>query len=160
MSLSRARTAAIVLLLLFGLVNLTGPSSAQDLDEDRPPIIVSTGSVIVQTAGTWTREGNRFKQKDARRKSVRQFSARTGTCTVEGRELTIMYGKNVIKLNPKRSTGSDKDDAEVEFPAGAKVAESGPGVLKITTTDPLVSVSGAKGAKCAVVGNITIRQVR
>ena len=158
MNLSRARTAAIVLLL--GVVTLTQPSSAQDLDEDRPPIIVSTGSVIVQTAGTWTKEGNRFKQKDTRRKSVKQFSARTGTCTVEGRELTIMYGKNVIKLSPKRSTGSDKDDAEVEFPAGAKVDESGPGVLKITTTDPLVSVSGAKDAKCAVVGNITIRQVR
>lgn len=160
MTLSRARTAAIVLLLLFGVAKLSQSSLAQDLDEDRPPIIVSTGSVIVQTTGTWTKEGNRFKQKDLRRKSVKQFSARTGTCTVEGRELTIMYGNNVIKLNPKRSTGSDKDDAEVEFPTGAKVEEAGAGVLRINTTDPLVSVTGAKGAKCAVVGNITIRQQR
>lgn len=152
--------SVLLLLIVLGVVQATRGSAAQDLDEDRPPIIVSGGSVIIQSTGPWTSEGGkRFKQRDARRRGVRSFMATTGSCRVEGRNLVITYGSNAIKLGPSRTEASRRDDAELEFPADADVTETTPGTLRVTTTDPLVSVSSGSD-KCAVSGNITIRQIR
>jgi hypothetical protein len=168
MNVSRSRHISVFLLaILLGLVQFAVIQAArlapvQDLDEDRPPIIVSGGSVIIQTAGgAWERLAGtkQFKQNDARRKSVKTFSARTGTCTVEGSQLVVTYGANEIKFSAKRSTRSDKDDAAVEFPSAADVSETTPGTLRVTTSDVLVSVSNGR-TSCKVVGNITISQKR
>jgi len=161
MRASSVRIVSVLLLLLvLAVVQATRGSASQDLDEDRPPIIVSSGSVIIQSAGAWTSEGGkRFKQRDARRRGVRQFMATTGSCRVEGRNIVVTYGKNTIRLGPSRTAASNRDDAELEFPADAEVTETAPGTLTVTTTDPLVSVSSGRD-RCAVSGNITIRQLR
>ncbi|MCR4373997.1 MAG: hypothetical protein NUW22_04045, partial [Acidobacteria bacterium] len=121
-------------------------------DGDRPPIIVSSGSVLVQTAAEWTRDGdNRFKQKIAKGKSVKSFSASTGACVVDGEKLLVTYGTNTITLEPKRSGWFGARDAQVDFPAGAVVDDSVPRILTVTTGDALVSVANDEGTSCAVV---------
>jgi|CXWK01.1.fsa_nt_gi hypothetical protein len=152
--------SVLLLLIVLGLVQATRGSAAQDLDEDRPPIIVSSGSVIIQSTGAWTSEGGkRFKQRDGRRRGVRLFMATTGSCRVEGRNIVVTYGKNQIRLGPSRTAASNRDDAELEFPADADVTETAPGTLRVTTSDPLVSVASGRD-RCDVSGNITIRQIR
>ncbi len=161
MRASSVRIVSVLLLLIvLGVIQATRGSAAQDLDEDRPPIIVSGGSVIIQSTGAWTSEGGkRFRQRDGRRRSVRLFMATTGSCRVEGRNIVVTYGTNSIRLGPIRTAESGRDDAELEFPADADVTETTPGTLRVATTDPLVSVSSGRD-RCAVSGNITIRQIR
>lgn len=152
--------SVLLLIVLMGVVHASSGPPAQDFDEDRPPIIVSSGSVIVQSAGAWTSEGGkRFKQRDAKRRGVRLFMATTGSCRVEGRNIVVTYGKNTIRLGPSRTAASNRDDAELEFPADADVTETAPGTLRVATSDPLVSVSSGRN-RCDVSGNITIRQIR
>src|SRR5262245_4730413 len=66
-----ARNALIVSLALVGLagaglaaISFPAPAPAQSGDEDRPPIIISSGSVIMTVEkGNWTREAaGRFRQ--------------------------------------------------------------------------------------------------
>ena len=163
--------------LIVGLVILIGAALSavvlppQEGDEDRPPIIVSSGSVILNVArGTWVREAaGRFRQDVVRGKDVRSFSATTGTgttaCTVAGDSILVTYGANAITFGrPAQATApGQRRSATVRFQADAAVTVRDPRTLVIATTDPLVSVSNG-GTRpedtCRIVGGrVEIRQV-
>jgi hypothetical protein len=135
-------------------------------DEDRPVIIVSSGSVILTVAkGNWVREATgRFRQEFARGRDVRTFSATTGTgataCTVEGEALQVMYGANEIsfgRVAPGRSGA--RRPAFVNFRANAVVRARDEQTLVIDTTDPLVSFTNGKTTCQIVAGRVEIRQL-
>lgn len=155
-----------LLLLVAAVLSSACPSREMDGD-DRPIIIISSGSVHVDvTPGTWTKEsgsGKKYKQKDAKGKSVKSFSATTGTCTVGGEKLVVTYGSQSITLERKKSGLFGKHDAQVQFPDTATVTETSPSVLTVTTGDALVRVTnGGSGAAdtCNVAEQkVTIRQV-
>lgn len=151
-------TVALWLLILLG-VALVLYFMLDDPDPDRPPIIVSSGSVIV-TGAEWTDEGgNRFKEK-IKGRSVKSFSATTGSCTVAGTKLTVTFGATNVTLEPKKKGLFGKRDAEIEFPSNVVVNSSTPTMLMVVTNDALMSVSNDSGTRCAVVGQrIEIQQV-
>lgn len=133
-------------------------------DEDRPPIIISSGSVILTVArGSWARAGNgQFRHEQAAGRSVRGFEATTGTggsaCTVSGGSVVVRYGGNAITIGRQEGQGG-RPAAVVQLPANAAASARDARSLVIDTDDPLVSVSGG-GESCAVAGGrITIRQV-
>ena len=54
---SKFTTILIILLILAGLAMLVSYMWDGEPDPDRPPIIISTGSVIVDSGGDWVDEG-------------------------------------------------------------------------------------------------------
>jgi len=156
------RTAVVFALLVLLVTILSSACRSRDGDDDRPPIIVSTGSVIVDSKDVaWTDEGSgRYRQKESKGKSVKSFSATTGACVVAGEVLVVTYGTSDITLSPKRRWWFVKKDAQVEFPAGAVVNQPESGRLVLTTADTLVRVANENGVRCDVVDQrIEIRQV-
>lgn len=134
-------------------------------DEDRPVIIVSSGSVILSVArGSWVQEAQgRFRQELARGRDVRTFSASTGSgtaaCTVQGEALQVTYGANTIgfgRVGPGQSAGRA---AVITVPAQASVTARGAQTLVIATDDALVSVSNGQQTCRIVGGRVDVRQL-
>lgn len=165
---SRLTIISLILLILLGLVALRYYLWDTDPDPDRPPIIVSTGSVIVDSGADWTDEGGNNYVEAIKGKSLKNFSASTGigpggaACTIVGKTIVVTYGSSEITFSRKRRwpwPGS-KHDADVQFPKGATVSEPTPGELVVATSDGLVKFTNDKGDSCAVVDQrIEIRQV-
>lgn len=160
----RQRWVLLVVSAMVALVAMVAAVSAvvptPQADEDRPPIIISSGSVIVTVArGSWSRTGNgQFMHDQARGRQVQGFSATTGDCTVSGNSLTVRYGGNTIAIGRQEAQGG-RLAALVRLPAGAAVAARDAQSLVIDTDEALVDVSGG-GNTCAVAGGrITIRQM-
>jgi hypothetical protein len=129
-------------------------------DEDRPPIIISSGSVILTvTRGAWAGAGNgQFRHEQARGRAVRTFAATTGDCTVSAESIVVRYGGNSITLGRQEGEGG-RPAAFLRLPANAAVSARDAQSLVIDTNDALESVSGG-GDTCQVAGGrITIRQV-
>ena len=168
-------SAALLMLAAAGLSAISRPAPAPvptpiQEDEDRPPIIISSGSVIVNVArGSWVREAaGRYRQDVTRGKSVVSFSATTGTgtaaCTVSGTAILVTYGANAVTFGRVVPSGQGgRQAANVRMPADAAVSLRDARTLVIATTDPLVSFSNggtAAGSSCQVAGGrLEIRQV-
>lgn len=153
-----------------GLLVLTGVASAAASamqDEDRPVIIISSGSVILNVSkGSWVREApGRFRQELARGRDVRTFSATTGSgasaCTVEGEALQVRYGANAISFGRQagRGQGAQRRAALIGLPERAVVRERDERTLEIETTDPLSVVTNGKTDCTIVAGRVEVRQV-
>lgn len=153
------RTIALGLLLLASAVLSAACPGARSDEDDRPPIIISSGSLIVESGLPFIDEGDkRFGQKGNRGRSVRSFRAETGSCTTAGRVLTITYGTNVITLDPKRN--GNKDDATLQFPRDASVTSMDGGKkLEVATNEKIVSISNETGTRCEMVQRITVHQL-
>lgn len=159
--------AAVVCLMILVGVALSAFVLPVQEDEDRPPIIVSTGSVILNVArGSWVREAaGRFRQDVTRGKDVRSFSATTGAgaaaCTVAGESILVTYGANAISVG--RPATGQRRAALVRFQTDAAVTARDAQTLVVATTDQLVSVSNGGSRPedtCRVVGGrLEIRQV-
>ena len=152
-----------LLLLVSAVLSSACPGGARG-DDDRPVIIITSASVIVDvTPGSWTREsggGKKYRQKDANGRSVRSFSATTGTCTVAGEKLVVTYGANTLTLERRRSGLFGKHDSVVQFPDAATVTETSASILTVTTDDALVRVTNGGTGSCDVADRkVTIRQV-
>ena len=165
-------SVALVMLAAAGLaaITLPAPTPIQDGDEDRPPIIISSGSVIMTIAkGSWVREAaGRFRQDVTRGKDVKSFTATTGTgasaCTVSGTGILVQYGANAISFGRVQPNGQGgRHAAHLRMPGDAAVSLKDPRTLVIATTDPLVSFSNGTtgaGSSCQVAGGrLEIRQV-
>lgn len=149
---------------------LTPPPADQDEFEDRPPIIISSGSVILNVArGTFTRQGNgRYRQENPKGRDVRSFAARTGTgtgaCQVAGDAIVVTYGANTINIGrPATVAPGQRRSADINLPESAKVTNRDAQTLVIETTESLVSVSNG-GTRpqdtCKILGGrVEIRQV-
>src|SRR5688572_28108073 len=102
--MNRNVLGAAVLALILIVVVLSAFVAPPQGDEDRPPIIVSSGSVILSVAnGSWVREAaGRYRQDVTRGKDVKSFTATTGTggaaCTVSGTAILVTYGANAISF--------------------------------------------------------------
>jgi hypothetical protein len=141
-------------------------------DEDRPPIIVSSGSVILTVAkGNFARSAaGRYRQDVTNGKDVKSYSATTGTgtaaCTVTGTKLVLTYGKNQITFERALPAvpAPQRHRTDVVFPATAKITEKDARTLEVTTTDALVSISngGTRAADtCKIAGGkVEIKQVQ
>ena len=164
---SKFTTILIILLILAGLAMLVSYMWDGEPDPDRPPIIISTGSVIVDSGGDWTDEGGNSYVEAIKGKSLKSFSASTGigtsgaACTIAGKTIVVTYGSSEITFSRKRRwpwPGSTHD-AGVQFPKGATVSEPTAGELVVATGDGLVKFTNDKGDSCAVVDQrIEIRQ--
>ncbi len=165
-------SVALLMLAAAGLAAVSRPAPAptQGDDEDRPPIIISSGSVILNVAkGSWVREAaGRFRQNVVRGKDVKSFTASTGTgaaaCTVSGTAILVTYGANAISVGRVIPAGQGgRNAANVRMPGDAAVTLKDPRTLVIATTDPLVSFSNGgtgAGSTCQVAaGRLEIRQV-
>lgn len=168
--MNRKMFAAVVLALILIVVALSAFVAAPQGDEDRPPIIVSSGSVILSVAnGSWVREAaGRFRQEVVRGKDVKSFTATTGTgntaCTVSGTAILVTYGANAISFGRVVPAGQGgRNAANVRMPADAAVTVKDPRTLVIATTDPLGTFSNGgtgPGSTCQVAaGRLEIRQV-
>ena len=154
------RTIALGLLLLVGaFFSAACPGERSLGDDDRPPIIISSGSLVVESGLPFTDEGNkRFDQKATRGKNVKSFRAETGSCSAAGKVLTITYGTNAITLDVKRN--GNKDEANMQFPTNASVtSRDGGKKLEVATTEKMVSVTNETGVRCEMVQRITIHQL-
>lgn len=163
-------TLIVCLMILVGAA-LSAFVMPPQRDEDRPPIIVSTGSVILNVArGSWVREAaGRYRQDLTRGRDVLSFSATTGagnaSCTVSGDSIVVTYGANAIRFaRPAAPAAPGQARASsVSLPATAKVTERDARTLVIETTDPLVSVSNGGNRpqdSCQIAGGrVEIRQV-
>jgi hypothetical protein len=164
-------SVALLLLAAAGLSALSRPvpASTQE-DDDRPPIIISTGSVILSVArGSWVREAaGRYRQDVTRGKDVKSFTATTGTgtaaCTVSGTAILVTYGANAVSFGRVIPSGQGgRHAARANMPGDAAVTLKDSRTLVITTTDPLGSFSNGgtgAGSSCQVVaGRLEIRQV-
>lgn len=165
------RIAIVVCLLILVGAAVSALVPSQRDEEDRPPIIVSSGSVILNVArGSWVREAaGRYRQELAQGRDVRSFSATTGTgataCTVAGDSIVVTYGANAISFSRPAAPAAagQRRASTVRFMADAAVTARDPRTLVIATTDPLISVSNG-GARpedsCRIVGGrLEIRQV-
>lgn len=131
--------------------------------EDRPIIVVSSGSVILNVdRGSWVREAaGRYRQEVARGRDVIGFSASTGSgataCTVTGDSLILTYGVSAISFVRQESTGQpgQRRATLVRLQTDATVSTKGGQTLVIQTTEGLVSISNG-GARpedtCRVAG--------
>jgi hypothetical protein len=166
---SRLTTVSIALLILIGLATIAYYMWDSEPDPDRPPIIITTGSVIVDSGADWTDEGGNEWVEAIKGKSVKSYSASTGigisgaACTVSGSTIVVTYGSSEIAFSRKRRwpwPGS-KHDADVQFPKGATVSEPTAGELVVATSDGLVKFTNDKGDSCAVGADqrIELRQV-
>jgi hypothetical protein len=173
-----ARKWLIVSVALFALaaaglsafIRLTPTPPVQSGDEDRPPIIISSGSVILSVArGSWVREAaGRFRQDVVRGKDVKSFTATTGTggsaCSVSGTAILVQYGANAISIGRVLPSGQGaRYAADVRLPSGVAGTLKDPRTLVVETTDALVSFSNGStgaGSTCQVAaGRLEIRQV-
>lgn len=164
-------SVVLVMLATAGLaaITLPAPTPIQDGDEDRPPIIISSGSVIMSVArGSWARQAaGRYRQDVSRGKDVKSFTATTGTgasaCTVSGTAILVQYGANAISIGRVLQSGSQRHAADVRLPSGAAATLKDPRTLVVETTDALVSFSNGStgaGSSCQVAGGrLEIRQV-
>ncbi len=152
-----------VWLIVSAGLTATGPLAQ---DEDRPVIIVSSGSVILNVArGSWVREApGRFRQELARGRDVRTFSASTGSgttaCTVEGEALQVTYGTNTIafgRVGPGQSGA--RRPAIITVRPDATVTARDEQTLVIATDDALVSVSNGQQTCQIVAGRVDVRQL-
>lgn len=163
--------ALVVCLMILVGAALSALVLPQKDEEDRPPIIVSSGSVILNVArGSWVREAaGRYRQELAQGRDVRSFSAITGTgtggCTVVGDSILVTYGASVITFGRPAAPAApgQRRAATVRLQADAAVTLRDPRTLVIATTDPLVSVSNG-GTRpqdtCRIVGaRVEIRQI-
>ena len=155
---------AITILILLGLYVLTS-YMMDGSDPDRPPIIISSGSITVTSGGDWVDEGGKGYKHDFKGKSVKTFAATTGVgtiggpCMVEGETIIVTYGTNEITFTRKRKWFWNKRHAFAQFPADADVSHPIPGQLKVTTNDALVSFRNENGNSCNVqAGSLTIQQ--
>jgi hypothetical protein len=168
--MNRKLFAAGVLALILIVVVLSAFVASPQSDEDRPPIIVSSGSVILSVAnGSWVREAaGRYRQDVVRGKDVKSFSASTGTggavCTVSGTAILVTYGANAISFGRAIPSGqAGRNAANAKMPGDAAVTLKDSRTLVITTTDPLGTFSNGgtgPGSSCQVAaGRLEIRQV-
>ncbi len=169
--LKDARPRRVLTLVGIGLLILLGlyvyrTYFMQDSDPDRPPIIISSGSVLVTSGGDWSDEGGKAWKQDFHGKSVKTFNASTGVgtggsaCMVEGKTIVVTYGSNEITFTRKRRWFWSKYGAAVQFPADATVDHPAAGQLQVTTTDALVSFRNEQGDRCNVhAGTLTIAQL-
>ena len=159
------RFIVVALLILLGLYVFRA-YFFEDSDPTRPPIIISSGSVLVTSGGDWSDEGGKAYRQDIRGQSVRTFSATTGVaqgrsaCMVEGKTIVVTYGSNEITFTRKRQWFWSRYGAAAQFPANATVSHPAPGQLEVTTTDALVSFRNENGNSCNVQGGtLTIAQL-
>ena len=164
-------TVALLILAAAGLAAVSRPAPAPTQgDEDRPPIIISTGSVILNVAtGSWVREAaGRYRQNVVRGKDVKSFTATTGTgsavCTVSGTAILVTYGANAMSFGRVIPSGqAGRHAANVKMPADAALTLKDSRTLVIATTDPLGSFSNGgtgPGSSCQVAGGqMEIRQI-
>ena len=168
--MNRNAFAAGVLALILIVVALSAFIAPPQGDEDRPPIIVTSGSVILTVAnGSWVREAaGRYLQDHPRGKDVKSFTATTGTgtaaCTVSGPAILVTYGANAISFARAVPAGQGgRNAANARMPADAAVTLKDSRTLVITTSDPLVSFSNGgtgAGSSCQVAaGRLEIRQI-
>jgi hypothetical protein len=158
---------SILLLLIAAALSSACPATTRSGDDDRPVIIISSGSVKVDVSpAIWTREsgpGKKYRQKDSDGKSwksVKSFTATTGSCTVSGETLTITYGTRSFTLERKKSGLFGKHDPVVQFADDALVTETSPSILTVATDDGLVSVRNGQGNNCAVAGGrLEVQQI-
>lgn len=159
-------TVALTILILLGLYVLV-TLMMDDSDPDRPPIIISSGSVTVTSGGDWTDEGGKGYKQDFKGKSVKSFSASTGigpggsACMVEGKTIVVTYGSSEITFSRKRRfpLPGFKYGAFAQFPADANVSHPAQGQLLVTTEAALVSFRNENGNSCNVQGStLTIQQ--
>lgn len=157
-------TVAITILILIGLYFLV-MFMMDDSDPDRPPIIISSGSVTVTSGGDWIDEGGKGYKQDFKGKSVKTFAATTGVgtlggpCMVDGKTIIVTYGTNEITFTRKRKWLWSKYGAFAQFPAAANVSQPAAGQLLVTTNDALVSFRNENGNSCNVQGStLTIQQ--
>lgn len=163
---SRLARVLVALLILLGLATIAYYMWDGEPDPDRPPIIISTGSVIVDSGADWTDEGGNSYVEAIKGKSLKDFSASTGpggtACTIVGKIIVVTYGSSEITFSRKRRwpLPGSTHDAGVQFPNGAAVSEPTPGELVVATSDALVKFTNEKGDSCAVIDKrIEIRQV-
>ena len=166
-------SVALLMLAVAGLSAVSRPAPAPDPiqgDDDRPPIIISSGSVVLSVAkGAWVREAaGRFRQDVDRGKDVKSFTATTGTgstaCTVSGEAILVTYGANALSFGRVILTGqAGRHAANVRMPGDAAVTLKDPKTLVIATTAALGSFSNGgtgPGSTCQVAaGRLEIRQV-
>jgi hypothetical protein len=162
---------ALLMLAAAGVSALSRPAPAPPQeDEDRPPIIISSGSVILNVArGSWVREAaGRYRQDVVRGKDVKSFTATTGTgsaaCTVSGTAILVTYGANAISFGRVIPSGQGgRHAANAKMPGDAAVTLKDPRTLVIATTDTLGTFSNGgtgAGSSCQVAaGRLEIRQV-
>jgi hypothetical protein len=162
---------AVLSFLVFVSVALTAfVRTPQDEFEDRPVIIISSGSVILNVSkGSWVREGTgRFRQDHPRGRDVREFAATTGTgataCTVTGSAIVVTYGTNTIQFGRvPRSEQGGRRAANLRMADNAKVTLRDLRTLVIETTDPLLTISNGgrrPDDTCKIVGGtLQVRQV-
>jgi hypothetical protein len=154
-----ARTVGIVLLILLGAYVLM-QYLLDESDPDRPPIIISSGSVYVDVqGGDWEDKGGKGYKHDFKGKSVKSFTASTGigingsACSVDGKTIVVTYGSTEITFSRKGKTlGFGKNHAFAQFAGGADVSHPSMGRLMVNTGDTLVSFRNENGDNCAVAG--------
>ena len=162
---------ALLMLAAAGVSALSRPAPAPPQeDEDRPPIIISSGSVILNVArGSWVREAaGRYRQDVVRGKDVKSFTVTTGTdsaaCTVSGTAILVTYGANAISFGRVIPSGqAGRHAARANMPGDAAITLKDPRTLIIATTEPLGTFSNGgtgPGSSCQVAaGRLEIRQV-
>jgi len=164
---SLLRSVAVLLFILLGLYGgvVLVQYMMDDSDPDRPPIIISSGSINVDSGGDWIDKGNKGYKQDVKGKSVKTFAASTGigpggsACSVQGKSIVVTYGATEFTLSRKSLLPGLKSSAFVQFAAAASVAQPSPGHLQVTTTDTLVSFRNETGTSCAVQdGRISVQQ--
>lgn len=166
-----SRTSAIALFLLLLLVTAGLAAFVPQDDEDRPVIIVSSGSVILSVSkGAWVPDGaGRFRQELPNGRDVQSFSASTGAgaaaCTVAGASIVVTYGTNTITFERTMQAAPQRQRrrTDVRLPANANATLRDGRSLVIATDDALVSVSNGGNRPqdtCRVAGGrLEIRQV-
>ncbi|MEO6224064.1 MAG: hypothetical protein ABIP90_12525 [Vicinamibacterales bacterium] len=160
------RTIVVVALLILLGLYVYRTYFMQGSDPDRPPIIISSGSVTVTSGGDWSDEGGKGYKQDVQGKSVKTFNAATGVgiggsaCMVEGTTIVVTYGNNEVTFTRKRKGLLSKYGAFAQFPANANMSHPAAGQLQVTTTDALVSFRNENGNSCNVqAGTLTIGQL-
>jgi hypothetical protein len=159
------KTVAILLLILLGVYLIQ--RMMDQSDPERPPIIISSGSVVVQVGGgDWVADGTKAFKHDFKGKDVKSFTASTGVgtggsaCSVDGKTIVVTYGTKEITFTRKgKVLGFGKNHAFAQFDAEADVTGTSKGVLTVTTGDALVSFRNEDGNNCAVqAGRLEIAQ--
>ena len=153
------RTVGILLLILLGVYVLI-QYLRDESDPDRPPIIISSGSVLVESKGDWEDKGDKGYKHTFHGKSVKTFSASTGTgesaCTVEDTMIVVTYGSSDIEFTRKgKFLGMlGKNHAFAQFAHDAEVSHPDTGQLRVNTESALVSFRNEDGTRnCSVQGN-------
>ena len=161
-----ARVVAVTLLILMGgYAVLMYLMSDSDSDPDRPPIIISSGSIYVDSEGEWIDKGNKGYKHEFNGKSVKTFSATTGigpggsACSVEGETIVVTYGSKEITFKRKPWWPFSKRYAFAQFAADENISQPSKGRLEVNTTAALVSFRNESGNSCNVQdGRLAIQQ--